>query len=90
MRRLTQELKNILDDLPGSLGYSGYSQIDNVEVEKARRSVHVYFKNQDFHIDVVPCIAPDGFDKRFCSRSRLQETDSVTSYRLCKFDLGFE
>lgn len=62
-KKLIQELKNILDDLPSNLGYSGYSQIDNVEVEKARRSVHVYFKNQDFHIDVVPCIAPDGFDK---------------------------
>jgi hypothetical protein len=62
-KKLIQELKNVLDDLPKTLGYSGYSQIDDVEIERARRSVHVYFKNQDFHIDVVPCIAPNGFDK---------------------------
>lgn len=62
-KTLIKELKNVLEDLPNALGYSGYSQIDNIEIERARRSVHVYFKNQDFHIDVVPCVAPDGFDK---------------------------
>jgi hypothetical protein len=62
-KKLIQELKCALDGLPQALGYSGFAVIDDVEIERARRSVHVYFKGQDFHIDVVPCIAPDGFDK---------------------------
>jgi len=62
-KKLIQELKCVLDDLPKALGYVGFSAIDDIEVERARRSVHVYFKGKDFHIDVVPCIAPEGFDK---------------------------
>ena len=61
-KKLIQELKCVLDDLPKALGYLGFAAIDNIEIERARRSVHVYFKGKDFHIDVVPCIAPDGFD----------------------------
>lgn len=62
-KKLIQELKCVLDDLPEALGYSGFALIDDIEIERARRSVHVYFKGKDFHIDVVPCIAPDGFDE---------------------------
>jgi hypothetical protein len=62
-KKLVQELKNVLDDLPSPLGYSGFSKTDDLEIERARRSVHVYFKDQDFHIDVVPCIAPNGFEE---------------------------
>lgn len=62
-KKIIQELKIFLDDLPNVLGYSGFSQVDDVEIERARRSVHVYFKDQDFHIDVVPCIAPNGFEE---------------------------
>lgn len=46
------------DQLPEWLGSGGYAAID---VERARRSVHVFFADHDFHLDVVPCIAPDGF-----------------------------
>jgi hypothetical protein len=59
-KKLIQELKNALDDLPKALGYEGNTGID---IERARRSVHVYFEGKDFHIDAVPCIAPNGFDE---------------------------
>ncbi|HEX9830505.1 MAG TPA: nucleotidyltransferase [Thermodesulfobacteriota bacterium] len=62
-KKLIQELKCVLDELPKALGYLGFAAIDDIEIERARRSVHVYFKGKDFHIDVVPCIAPEGFDK---------------------------
>lgn len=62
-KQLIQDLKNTLDDLPEALDYIGEAVIDDIEIERARRSVHVYFQDQDFHIDVVPCIAPDGFDE---------------------------
>jgi len=59
-KQLVQDLKNVLDELPEYLGYNGEAAID---IERARRSVHVYFEQEDFHLDVVPCIAPDGFDE---------------------------
>lgn len=59
-RRVIQELRNTLDGLPEALGYVGATGID---IERARRSVHVYFEGLDFHLDVVPCVAPDGFEK---------------------------
>jgi hypothetical protein len=59
-KQLLQDLKNALDGLPKALGYAGEASFD---VERARRSVHVYFKDKDFHIDAVPCIAPDGFEE---------------------------
>jgi hypothetical protein len=58
-KRLIQDLKNLLDGLPKALGYEGRSEMD---IERARRSVHVYFKGEDFHLDFVPCIAPNGFE----------------------------
>jgi hypothetical protein len=48
------------EDLPEWLGVGGYAVID---IERARRSIHVYFTSHDFHCDLVPCIAPDGFDE---------------------------
>jgi hypothetical protein len=59
-KRLIGDLNAALDGLPKALGYQGYTTID---IERARRSVHVYLEGQDFHMDVVPCIAPDGFDE---------------------------
>lgn len=59
-KQLILDLKNLLDDLPEYLDYEGYSEID---VERARRSIHVYFRNEDFHLDFVPCIAPGGFEE---------------------------
>src|SRR5271157_3120902 len=59
-KKLIQELKRALDGLPKALGYSGFAEIDNIEIERARRSVHIYFQDKDFHLDVVPCIAPSG------------------------------
>jgi len=57
-KQVVQDLKKALDGLPKALGYEGESAID---IDRARRSVHVYFKGEDFHVDAVPCIAPDGF-----------------------------
>jgi hypothetical protein len=62
-KKLIQELKSTLDALPEALGFEGYVVIDDIEIERARRSIHVYFQGEDFHIDVVPCIAPDGFEE---------------------------
>lgn len=39
-KRLIQDLKKVLDGLPEALGYSGST---NIDIERARRSVHVYF-----------------------------------------------
>jgi hypothetical protein len=58
-KEVIQNLKLALDGLPEALGYTGASEID---IERARRSVHVYFEGKDFHMDAVPCIAPDGFE----------------------------
>ncbi|CAN5220759.1 hypothetical protein BH23CHL1_BH23CHL1_16750 [soil metagenome] len=55
-----RDLKRALEGLPGALGYIGYSA---VSVNGARRSVHVYLEDHDFHIDAVPVIAPNGIDK---------------------------
>lgn len=59
-KQLIQDLKRALDGLPEALGYDGETEID---IERARRSVHVFFEGEDFHIDAVPCIAPNGFDE---------------------------
>ncbi|MCW5941957.1 MAG: nucleotidyltransferase [Fimbriimonadaceae bacterium] len=58
-KQLLRDLRLALEDLPSHLGYQGSAQFD---VNGARRSVHVYFKDKDFHLDLVPCIAPNGFD----------------------------
>ncbi|MHB0981021.1 MAG: nucleotidyltransferase domain-containing protein [Thermoleophilia bacterium] len=54
------DLESVLNDLPTEMGYEGFVEVD---VQKARRSVHVYIPSSDFHLDVVPCIAPNGFDE---------------------------
>ena len=59
-KRLIQDLRKALEDLPEALGFVGSA---NIDIERARRSVHVYFEDHDFHLDVVPCIAPDGFEE---------------------------
>lgn len=59
-KKLILDLKKLLDKLPEALGYEGYAALD---IERARRSIHVYFKDKDFHLDFVPCIAPDGFEE---------------------------
>jgi tRNA nucleotidyltransferase (CCA-adding enzyme) len=59
-KTLIQSLCTVLNALPAAIDYEGWAGID---IERARRSVHVYFKGRDFHLDVVPCIAPNGFDK---------------------------
>lgn len=60
-KQLIQDMKKLLDGLPKALGYEGYAETQ-IEVERARRSIHVYLKDKDFHLDFVPCIAPDGFE----------------------------
>jgi hypothetical protein len=59
-KAVINDLKRALDELPEALGYGGYASID---VNRARRSVHVYFEEHDFHLDAVPVIAPDGVDE---------------------------
>jgi len=59
-KQLIQDLRSALDGLPEALGFEGWAGVD---IERARRSVHVHIKGRDFHLDVVPCIAPQGFDK---------------------------
>jgi hypothetical protein len=58
-RTMIADLRRALSGLATHLGYED----DEISIEAARRSVHVHFKNQDFHLDVVPCIAPDGVDE---------------------------
>jgi len=58
-REVLRGLKAALDDLPEYLGYHGESEFD---INRNRRSVHVRFNEEDFHLDVVPCIAPQGFE----------------------------
>lgn len=58
-KKIVNALKSALDDLPAFLELDGYTE---VEVTGARRSVHVCFTRENFHIDAVPCIAPYGFD----------------------------
>ena len=60
-KKLIRDLKKLLDGLPAYLRYEGSAEAQ-INVERARRSIHVYFKDQDFHLDFVPCIAPDGFE----------------------------
>jgi hypothetical protein len=59
-KQLILDLRKLLGGLPAYLGYEGYAETQ-IEVERARRSIHVYFKDEDFHLDFVPCIAPEGF-----------------------------
>lgn len=59
-KELIQNLKQALDGLPEYLGFEGHAELQDLEVERARRSVHVCFVEHDFHLDVVPCIAPNG------------------------------
>lgn len=58
-REVLRDLKDALDDLPEALGYTGATDFD---ITRNRRSVHVTFEQEDFHLDVVPCVAPDGFE----------------------------
>ena len=59
-KQLIQDLREALEGLPEVLGVDGWAGVD---LERARRSVHVYIEGRDFHLDVVPCIAPDGFEE---------------------------
>lgn len=52
-------LRRVLDGLPDALGYGGRAQT----LRGQRRSVHVEFDDEDFHLDVVPALIPDGTDE---------------------------
>jgi hypothetical protein len=49
-------LADVLKGLPKALGSEGRIDIQPSQ----RRSVHVYFEDKDFHLDVVPLVAVDG------------------------------
>ncbi len=51
-------LRSVLDDLPEALGYGGRAQT----LRGQRRSIHIEFDDEDFHLDVVPALVPDGTD----------------------------
>ncbi len=59
-RDVLRNLKDALDGLPEALDYTGSTEFD---ITRNRRSIHVEFEEEDFHLDVVPCIAPNGFDE---------------------------
>lgn len=52
-------LANALKDFPEYSGRVGDASFD---IDRNRRSVTVTFIEEDFYLDVVPCIAPDGLD----------------------------
>jgi hypothetical protein len=52
-------LYKVLKGLPDELGFSGRAQI----LRRQRRSVHVEFDGEDFHLDVVPALIRDGIDE---------------------------
>ena len=54
-----KSLRRTLDGLPSALGYGGRAQT----LRGQRRSVRVEFDNEDFHLDVVPALIPDGTDE---------------------------
>jgi Second Messenger Oligonucleotide or Dinucleotide Synthetase domain len=51
-------LRAALDDLPEAVGYGGRAQT----LRGQRRSIHIEFDGEDFHLDVVPALVPDGTD----------------------------
>lgn len=51
-------LYDVLDGLPEDLGSTG--QVTTLR--RQRRSIHVHFEAEDFRLDVVPAIIPDGMD----------------------------
>ncbi len=49
-KAVLENLYDVLKDLPDALGYVGTAQI----LRRQRRSVHVQFDDEDFHLDIVP------------------------------------
>ena len=56
-KKVIRSLRKALAEFPSFLNGHG-----NAEVSESRRSVHVYFEDRDFHLDVVPTLAADGLD----------------------------
>ncbi len=54
-----EDVYDALEELPEALGYGGRAQV----LRRQRRSMHVDFEGEDFHLDVVPAVAPDGLDE---------------------------
>lgn len=54
-----EALYEALKGLPDELGYDGHPQI----LRRQRRSVHVEFEGEGFHLDVVPALIRDGIDE---------------------------
>lgn len=64
-RSVLSGLVKALKELPENLGYVGDADFD---FTRNRRSVQVKFENEEFYLDVVPCIAPTGSTNQFTSR----------------------
>lgn len=61
---ILKSLKKTLNDYPG---------LGNIDVSPQRRSIHMFFEDYDFCLDVVPAIAPDGTDKPLLVPDRAKE-----------------
>jgi Second Messenger Oligonucleotide or Dinucleotide Synthetase domain len=56
----TTVLKNLQSALKGLAEHLGYESVDPPELRAQRRSVHIYIKDDDFRLDVVPARMPQG------------------------------
>lgn len=57
--QVLEDLYDVLQGLPEALGHAGSAQV----LRRQRRSVHVQFEDEDFHLDVVPARLCDGIDQ---------------------------
>lgn len=57
--KILRALGGVLQGLPDALGFQGRIDIQTGQ----RRSIHVYFEDSDFHLDVVPTVPIDGMKK---------------------------
>lgn len=53
------DLYAALQTMPEAIGRAGLVQM----LRRQRRSIHVYFEDEDFHLDIVPAKMPDGIDE---------------------------
>lgn len=72
-----RKLRDALAGLPEHLGYDA----GDVEIRSQRRSVHVCLEG--FHLDIVPCIAPNG------TGERLYVPDKPTELWIASHPLGY-
>jgi len=50
-----------------------YENILSVEVSPQRRSIHMFFKDYDFHLDIVPALLPKGIENKALIPDKIRE-----------------